>query len=114
MSLVEESRGYWYIDTSQSYSIYCGGCESREHVYLDNRHSTSSNWGGSGFRSSLTSHSSSRNIRGYVDRSGSRSQETIHYSSKNLGKELILKGEVDIGLSPATIPPITNLKVVDC
>ena len=27
---------------------------------------------------------------------------------------LMLKGEVDIGLIPATIPPITKVNVVDC
>ena len=30
------------------------------------------------------------------------------------GKKLMLKGEADIGLRPATIPPITNMNVVDC
>ena len=29
-------------------------------------------------------------------------------------QELIFKGEVDIGLRPTNIPPITNVKVVDC
>ena len=29
-------------------------------------------------------------------------------------QELILNGEVDIGLSPANIPPINNVNVVDC
>ena len=29
-------------------------------------------------------------------------------------QELMLKGEVYIGLRPATIPPITNVNVVDC
>ena len=30
------------------------------------------------------------------------------------GKLLMLKGEVYIGLRPATIPPLTNVNVVDC
>ena len=30
------------------------------------------------------------------------------------GKELMLKGEVDIGLRPATITPLTKFNVVDC
>ena len=28
--------------------------------------------------------------------------------------KLMLKGEVDIGIRPATIPPITNVNVVYC
>ena len=41
--------------------------------------------------SSLTRHSSSHNHRGYVDRGGSRSQETIHYSSRNHGTRVYVE-----------------------
>ena len=100
MSLGEESRRNRYLETRHYYSINRGGCESCGHRYQYSIHSTSSNNLCCGRRSSLTNKSSSRNCRGYVDISGSRSQKTTH--------------EVDIGLRQAKISPITKLNVVYC
>ena len=72
-----------YLEISHSYSIHSAGRKSFYHRSQDTSHSTSSNHGGCGRRSSLTRHASSRNCGGYVDRSESMPQETIHYYSYN-------------------------------
>ena len=83
VSLREESRGHRSLDTIHYYSIDCGGRESHGHRSQWNTQSTPSNSGGYERMSSLTSHCYSHYCRGYVDRSGSSSQDTSNYSSHN-------------------------------
>ena len=71
------------LDTSHYSSNNCGGCERSVHRYQETSHSTSSNFRSSGFRSIITSHSASSNHILYVDRDGSRSQDTSHSSYHN-------------------------------
>ena len=102
MSLGEESRGHGSLDTRHYYSSNRGGLEHSGHRSKETKYSTSSNCGGSGRRSSLTIHSSSRNSKRYVDRGGSSSQDTSHssshihlflfiFSTTHTGKEINLK-----------------------
>ena len=77
----KEIHGHMSLDTSHSSSNNHGGRGSCRHMSQESIQSTSSNRGFCGFRSILKSHSSSRKCRGYVDRSGSRSQDTSPYSS---------------------------------
>ena len=61
--------GLLILDTL--HQVFFGGRESSGHRSLENSHSNSSHIGGSEHRSSLTSHSSSRNCIVYGDRDGS-------------------------------------------
>ena len=80
------------LETNHSSSMNRGGFESYGHRYQETSHSNSSNCGGRGHRLSLTSHSSSGNYVGYVDISGSRSQETIHFTSCNQETRFDIEG----------------------
>ena len=53
-------------------------------------------------------------ISGDNVRYGFRSQETIQYLFKIVEKVLMVMGEVDICLRPATIPPITQVTMIYC
>ena len=72
--LGEESRGHMSLETSHYYSNNCGGREICGHRSQETSNSTQNNHGGHGRWSSLTSHSSSLNCAGYVDRGGFRSK----------------------------------------
>ena len=77
----EESHGHRSLDTSHSSSSNHICCEISEHRYQETNQTSSSNHRCCGHRSSMTIHSASINHGGYVDRGGSSSQETSHYSS---------------------------------
>ena len=111
VSLVGYSRGNRSLETRHSSSSNCGGRESRRNRSQETSHHTPNNFRGRGRRSSFSSYSISRNNEGYVDRGESRS---VILPLEIGEQELMLKGEVGIGLRPATINPITKANVVDC
>ena len=79
----EESHENRCIETIHSSSCNSGGHESHGHRSQDTIRSTSSKYKGHGSRSSITIQSSACNCVGYVDRGGSRSQDTNQSSYTN-------------------------------
>ena len=102
MSLVEESFGHRSLENRYSSSSNWGCHESQEHRSLETSHTSSSNCGGRGRRSSMTSHSPSRNHGGCADICGSRLEDTINYSSCN--QEIIFHVEGRSGYMYLTSP----------
>ena len=90
------------------------GEEIRGHSSLETSHTSSSNCGGHGPRSSMTRHYASHNSGGCFYIGGFRLQDTRHYFSCNWGTRFMLKGEVHIVLIPVTITPLTKASVVCC
>ena len=79
VSLGQEIHGNRSLGTIHSSSCNCGGRESRGHSFKETIRSISNNHRVRGSRPSLTIPSPTRNCGGYIDRCGSRSQDTSHW-----------------------------------
>ena len=114
MSPGEKSRGHMSLETSHSSSSIGGFHESRGCRSQNTSQSTSINCEGCGHRSSLTRQSSFSNRRGFVDRGGSKLQDTSHSSSQNQVTIFDIEGRGEYRYHTIHYTPLTKVNMVDC